>query len=156
MIGFYYTVFCLLYMFRTNLVVHHQELGIIYCITQYNRYNRAYSTIVPIVPILLCNTVYYTVLLMMNYQIRSKHVDQIKNCGIKIDYKNCAFRWPLTHCNMMHGTHNAKLSRNSLTACGLQTLKMSYFFFTYLHNHCCGYIKAGGCCGNAQAVNVFR
>ena len=65
--------FCLLYMFRTNLVVHHQEHGIMYCITQfgtigtivqaslatarhnilyyavwYNRYNRAgessYST----------------------------------------------------------------------------------------------------------------
>ena len=28
---FYSTVFCLLYMFRTNLVVHHQEHGIIYC-----------------------------------------------------------------------------------------------------------------------------
>ena len=25
----------LLYMFRTNLVVHHQERGIIYCITQF-------------------------------------------------------------------------------------------------------------------------
>ena len=38
-------------MFRTNLVVHHQEHGIIYCITVwYNRYNRTYSTIVPIVP----------------------------------------------------------------------------------------------------------
>ena len=47
---FYSTVFCLLYMFRTNLVVHHQEHSIIYCITQYNR----------------CNTVYYAVLLMMN------------------------------------------------------------------------------------------
>ena len=35
------TVFCLLYMFRTNLVVHYQEHRIIYCITQYNRYNRA-------------------------------------------------------------------------------------------------------------------
>ena len=33
------------------------------CITQYNRYNRAYSMIVPIV---LCNTVYYAVILMMN------------------------------------------------------------------------------------------
>ena len=37
---FYATVFCLLYMFRTNLVVH-QEHGIIYCITQYNQYSRA-------------------------------------------------------------------------------------------------------------------
>ena len=44
---FYSTVFCLLYMFRTNLVIHHQE--------------------------------------------------QTKNCGIKIDYKNCASRWSLTH-----------------------------------------------------------
>ena len=32
---FYSAVFCLLYMFRTNLVVHHQEHGIIYCITQF-------------------------------------------------------------------------------------------------------------------------
>ena len=32
---FYSTVFCLLYMFRTNLVVHHQEHGMIYCITQF-------------------------------------------------------------------------------------------------------------------------
>ena len=32
---FYSTVFCLLYMFRTNIVVHHQEHGIIYCITQF-------------------------------------------------------------------------------------------------------------------------
>ena len=28
--------FCLFYMFRKNPVVHHQEHGIIYCITQYN------------------------------------------------------------------------------------------------------------------------
>ena len=27
----------------------------------------------------------------------------------KIDYKNCASRWSLTQCNMMHGTHNVKL-----------------------------------------------
>ena len=33
---FYSTVFCLLCMFRTNLVVHRQEHGIIYCITQHN------------------------------------------------------------------------------------------------------------------------
>ena len=32
---FYSTVFYLLYMFRTNLVVHHQEHGVIYCITQF-------------------------------------------------------------------------------------------------------------------------
>ena len=30
----FHSFFCLLYMFRTNLVVHHQEHGIIYCITQ--------------------------------------------------------------------------------------------------------------------------
>ena len=32
---FYSTVFCLLYMFRTNLAVHHQEHGIIYCVIQF-------------------------------------------------------------------------------------------------------------------------
>ena len=63
---FLYHSFCLLYMFRTNLVVHHQEQGIMYCITQHNLYNLAYSTVVPIVPIVLCNTVYFAVLLMMN------------------------------------------------------------------------------------------
>ena len=26
----------------------------------------------------------------------------------KTDYKNCASRWLLTHCNMMHGTYNVK------------------------------------------------
>ena len=45
---------------------------------------------------------------MMNDSIRSKHVEQTKNSGIKIDYKNCASRWSLTHSNMMHGTHNVK------------------------------------------------
>ena len=29
---------------------------------------------------------------MMNDQIRSKNAEQTKNCGIKIDYKNCASR----------------------------------------------------------------
>ena len=32
---FYSTVFRLHYVFRTNLVVHRQEHGIIYCITQF-------------------------------------------------------------------------------------------------------------------------
>ena len=32
---FLFHSFCLLYMFRTNLVVHHQEHGTIYCITQF-------------------------------------------------------------------------------------------------------------------------
>jgi hypothetical protein len=106
---FYSTVFCLLYMFRTNLVVHHQDYGIIYCITQYNQYNRAYSTIVPIVLIVLCNTVYNAVLLMMNDSIRSKHVEQTKNCGIKIDYKNCASRWSLTHCTGKNKKKNVSI-----------------------------------------------
>ena len=30
------------------------------------------------------------------------------------------------------------------------------FFFTELHIHGCGYVKAGGCHGDAQAVNIFR
>ena len=33
--------FCLLYMFRTNLVVHHQEHGNMYCITQFVRIMQA-------------------------------------------------------------------------------------------------------------------
>ena len=28
-----------------------------------------------------------------NESSRSKHVEQTKHCGIKIDYKNCASRW---------------------------------------------------------------
>ena len=63
----------------------------------------------------LCNTVYYAVLLMMNDQIRSKHVEQRKNCGMKIDYKNCTSRWLLTHCNMMHGAHNVKCTCRFVT-----------------------------------------
>ena len=39
-INFYSTVFCLLYMFRTKLVVHHQEHCIMHCITQFG-INRA-------------------------------------------------------------------------------------------------------------------
>ena len=86
--------FCLLYMFRTKLVFHHQEHGIIYYITQFGTIVQASParlpcTIVPncviqyimpcrrvwllaarlartIVPIVLCNTVHYAVLLMMN------------------------------------------------------------------------------------------
>ena len=37
-----------------------------------------------IVPIVLCNTVYYAVLLMMNDYILSKSVEETKNCGIKL------------------------------------------------------------------------
>jgi hypothetical protein len=68
---FYSTVFYLVYMFQKNLDVHRQEHGIIYYITQYNRAGES-STIV------LCNTVYYAVLLMMNLQIPSKHAEQTK------------------------------------------------------------------------------
>ena len=53
-------------MFRTSLVVHHQKHGIIYCITQFGTIGTIQLTIVPIVLIVLCNTVYYAVLLMMN------------------------------------------------------------------------------------------
>ena len=45
---------------------------------------------------------------VLNESSLSKHVEQTENCGIKIDYKNCASRWSLTHCNMMYGTHNVK------------------------------------------------
>ena len=45
---FYYTVFCLLYMFWTNLVVHHQEHGIIYCTAQFG--TTVYCAIQYIVP----------------------------------------------------------------------------------------------------------
>ena len=61
---FYSTVVCLLYMFRTNLVVHHQEYVKIYCITRYNRAGDCLHDCTDCVK--LCNTVYYDVLLMMN------------------------------------------------------------------------------------------
>ena len=115
----------LLYMFRTNLVIHQQEHGVIYCITQYNRYNRAYSMIV------LCNTVYYAVILMMNDQIRSKHVEQTKYCGIKIAYKNCASRWSLTHCIMMHGAYNVTICLFSIIIFELS----DHFYDTYDKGH---------------------
>ena len=88
----------------------------------------------------LCNTVYYAVLLMMNDQIRSKHVEQTTNCGIriKIDYNNCAFRLLLTHCNMMHGTHNVKITQSVYFFLfsypnGLQF----HFFFSGYNSYCC-------------------
>ena len=34
---FLFPNFCPLCMFRTNLVIHHQEHGIIYCITQFGK-----------------------------------------------------------------------------------------------------------------------
>jgi hypothetical protein len=117
----------LLYMFRTNLVVHHQEHCLIYCITQYNRYNlynragesscyevvgksfrqlHSSSTRLPDCT-KLPDTLYYAVLLTMN---EFETCRARKNCGIKIVYKNCASRWSSTHCNMMHGTHNVTLT----------------------------------------------
>ena len=68
---FLFHSFCLLYMFPTNLVVHHQERDIIYSITQYNRYNRAgessWTRLHDCTDCTkLCNTVYYAVFLMMN------------------------------------------------------------------------------------------
>ena len=61
---FYSKIVCLLHMFRTNLVVHHQEHNIIYCITQFCTIGTIvlYSTI----DTKLCNTVRDIVLLMMN------------------------------------------------------------------------------------------
>ena len=55
-IDFYSTVFCLLNMFRTNLVVHYQEHGIMYCVIQFGTIGtvvlaaRLACTTVPIVP----------------------------------------------------------------------------------------------------------
>ena len=47
---------------------------------------------------------------MMNDQIRSKHVEQTKNCGIKTDYKNSASRWSLTHCNVARSDRTAGIA----------------------------------------------
>ena len=88
---FLFHSFCLLYMFRTNLVVHHQEHGVIYCITQYNRYDRSGEsrfacTIVPIVPNcvmrLLCRA-------PDDERLESFEICRAdKTCGIKIYYRN--------------------------------------------------------------------
>ena len=125
---FYFTgFFCLLYIFRTNIAVRHQEHGIIYCITQYNRYNQAGEsswltcTIVPNC-VIQGDSKRWNQFLKSNltklspsfritlYSILCRAPDDErldsfetcradkKNCGIKIDYKNCASRWSLTHC----------------------------------------------------------
>ena len=60
-------------MFRTNLVVRHQEHGIIYCITQF-------GTIVQASPAALK----LQASLAYNFNMQSRQ----KNRGIKIDYKN--------------------------------------------------------------------
>ena len=54
-------------MFRTNLVVHRQEHGIIYCITQFGTIGTIVQASLDLpAHCKLCNTVYYAVLLMMN------------------------------------------------------------------------------------------
>jgi hypothetical protein len=76
--------------------------------------------------------VYYAVFLMMTEYIHSKYVEQTKNCGIKIDYKNCAFRWSLTHRNMMHGTHKVTLTHcNMMHGTHNVTLNNVQFFLFY-------------------------
>ena len=54
--------------------------NILYYTVWYNRYNLAGESrlVCAIVPIVLCNTVYYAVLLMMNDWILSKHAEQTK------------------------------------------------------------------------------
>ena len=66
----------------------------------------------------------------MNDQTRSKHVEQKKNCGIKIIYKNCASRWSSsTRCDMMHGTHNVKLLSTIYKNQNLLPLHRNLLFF---------------------------
>ena len=71
---FYSTVFCLLYIFGMNLVVHHQDHGLIYCITQF-------GTIGIIVQASLA------AFKAERFACTIAHVQQTKNCGIKIDYR---------------------------------------------------------------------
>ena len=52
-----------------ELLVHHQEHSVIYCITQFGTIVQASLAALQactIVPIVLCNTVYHRVVLMMN------------------------------------------------------------------------------------------
>ena len=82
-------------MFRTNLAVHHHEHSIIYCITQFGTVGTMVQASLAVLKQLdsparlyrlycVCNTVYYAVFLMMDDWIRSKHVEQRKNCGINL------------------------------------------------------------------------
>ena len=71
-----------------ELLVHHQEQCIIYFITQYNRCIRAGESR------LACSAP------VDERVIRSKHVEQEKNGGIKNYFQNCASRWSSTHCIM--------------------------------------------------------
>ena len=69
-------------MFRKNLVVRHQEHGIIYCITQFGTIMQASPAAIAagiacmIVTIVLCNAVYYAVPLIIDERLGSKHVQQ--------------------------------------------------------------------------------
>ena len=69
---FYSTFFCLLYMFRKNLVVHHQEHSIIYCNTQYNRYNRATNCTVCVIQYIMPCSWWWTTGFFRNMQSRQK------------------------------------------------------------------------------------
>ena len=64
-------------MFRTNRVVHRQERGIIYCITQFGT--------------LCCAAVDERL-----YSFETCRADK-KLWNKKNDYKDCASRWSLTH-----------------------------------------------------------
>ena len=46
---------------------------------------------------------------------------------MKIDYKNCTSRWSLTHCNMMHGTHNVKPNRSAVLSTRVATYLAQYY-----------------------------
>ena len=89
-------------MFRTNLVVHHQEHSVSF--TNNFKAARLACTIVPncVIQYIMWCSWWRTTKFVRNMQSRQK------NCGIKMDCKNCASRWSLTHCNMMHGTHNVR------------------------------------------------
>jgi len=84
--NFLFHRFSLLYMFRTNLLVHHQEHCIINCVIQY---------------ITLCSW-WWTSKFFRNMYSKEEQWN-------KIDYKNFASRWSSTHYNMLHRTHKAKL-----------------------------------------------
>ena len=65
----------LLYMFRTNLVVYHQEHGIIYCITQFWYKRAGESSCYDVV----CMYVYEIQLTMMFVLVFSFHLIQMPN-----------------------------------------------------------------------------
>jgi hypothetical protein len=104
-------------MFRTNLVVHHQQHRIIYCITQF-------GTIGTIVLSGESSSYRCTILIINFYSTVFK----------KIDNKNCASRWLLTHCNMTHGTHNVTLTHCNM-AHGTHNVTLTHYNMTHgTHN----------------------